>query len=100
MHEIANWALLSRSGLTRLVDRLEREGLIARERSSEDRRGAYAILTEKGLEALRQSWLVYAESIKRHFIAGLSEEEIAGLTKALTRIADTAYQKLQSNPKE
>src|SRR5947209_4747658 len=60
MHELAQRVVLSRSGLTRLVDRLEAEGLLIRERSGADRRGAYAVVTEEGIAALRRTWPVYA----------------------------------------
>ena len=61
MHELAERVVLSRSGLTRLVDRLEAEGLLLRDRSGTDRRGAYAVITEQGIAALRQSWPVLPE---------------------------------------
>src|SRR4051812_21881263 len=50
MHELASSVVLSRSGLTRLVDRLEKEGFLTRERDATDRRGAYAVITEQGLQ--------------------------------------------------
>ena len=60
MYELAERVVLSRSGLTRLVDRLEAEGLLTRDRSGTDRRGAYAVITEQGIAAMRQAWPVYA----------------------------------------
>lgn len=96
MHEVADKVVLSRSGLTRLVDRLEKEGLLGRERTGEDRRGAYAVLTEQGLEALRQAWPVYARGIKNYFADLLTEEEITVLTGALERV----YNHSQSGGKE
>jgi DNA-binding MarR family transcriptional regulator len=75
--------VLSKSGLTRLVDRLEREGLIRREKSEEDRRGAYAALTEAGEKELRRAWPVYAKGIKQYFAAPLSEGELQSLRNAL-----------------
>jgi len=74
--------ILSKSGLTRLLDRLEREGLIQREKSEEDRRGAYAILTAEGEKQLRQAWPIYARGIKRYFAALLSDEEVQALVRA------------------
>src|SRR5689334_15090697 len=65
MHEIADAVVLSRSGLTRRIDRLEAQGLLVRERSALDRRGAYAVLTPRGEEALRLAWPVYARGIQR-----------------------------------
>src|SRR5215813_4990601 len=61
MHELAERVVLSRSGLTRLVDRLEAEGYLTRDPCKTDRRGAYAVLTEQGREALRHAWPVYAQ---------------------------------------
>src|SRR3954465_8994167 len=52
MAELADSVLLSRSGMTRLVDRLEREGLLVRDTCSDDGRGCFAVLTEKGSELL------------------------------------------------
>lgn len=90
MHELARAVVLSRSGLTRLVDRLEVEGLLARERSWDDRRGAYAVLTPDGLEALRQSWPIYAQGISEYFARHLSEDELRILSAALGRVLAAA----------
>lgn len=81
--------VLSKSGLTRLVDRLEREGLIRRERSEEDRRGAYAALTEEGERELRRAWPIYARGIKQYFVAPLSENELQSLCSALETLNKT-----------
>jgi DNA-binding MarR family transcriptional regulator len=86
MHEIASAIVLSRSGLTRLVDRLEAEGLLFRERSGTDRRGAYAVLTDKGLAALRQTWPVYAKGIVEHFACFLSNKEASILTDVFQKM--------------
>jgi DNA-binding MarR family transcriptional regulator len=90
MHQLADQVVLSRSGLTRLVDRLETEGLLKRERSGTDRRGAYAVLTQKGRAALRQAWPVYARGIASHFARHLSVEEAGALTQALQRMLNAA----------
>ena len=86
MHELADRVVLSRSGLSRLVDRLETEGLLARERCGADRRGAYAVLTREGREALREAWPVYARGIREHFASILSDPEVETLTAALNRV--------------
>jgi DNA-binding MarR family transcriptional regulator len=86
MNELASAIVLSRSGLTRLVDRLEVEGLLKRERSASDRRGAFAVLTEKGVEAMRKAWPVYAKGIDEHFARFLSEEEARILTGVFQRM--------------
>ena len=82
MSELAQFVLLSRSGLTRLVDRLEKEGLLRREACVTDRRGAYAVLTEAGLAARERTWPTYSEGIVRHFARHVSTEEAEGLFKS------------------
>jgi DNA-binding MarR family transcriptional regulator len=86
MHEIAEAVVLSRSGLTRLIDRLEAQGLLVRERSDSDRRGAYAVLTSEGVIALRQAWPIYARGIDQHFTSLLRDTEVRTLTEALERV--------------
>jgi len=87
MHELAQAVVLSRSGLTRLVDRLEREGLLRRDRSgSSDRRATYAVLTLKGFGAFRHAWPIYAQGIIKYFVQHLTEQEICTLTEMLGRV--------------
>ena len=86
MHELASRVVLNRSTLTRVVDRLEVTGLLARERVATDRRGAYAVLTEQGQEALRRAWPVYARGIQEHFAHHLGDDEVRVLTTALGRV--------------
>jgi DNA-binding MarR family transcriptional regulator len=86
MHELAERVVLSRSGLTRLVDRLEAEGLLTRDRCGTDRRGAYAVITEQGIAALRRAWPIYARGIAEYFAQWLTPEEAQILESALGRI--------------
>src|SRR5579883_3677131 len=88
MYELARRVVLSRSGLTRLVDRLESEGLLVRDRSSTDRRGAYAVITVKGITALRRAWPVYAQGIMQYFAQFLSLEEAQVIEKVFERILE------------
>lgn len=81
LHELADHAVLSRSGLTRLVDRLESEGLLRRESCPDDRRGYHAVLTATGEEALRRAWPVYKAGIEKYFARHLSSEQINMLIK-------------------
>jgi DNA-binding MarR family transcriptional regulator len=87
MHEVAERVVLSRSGLTRLVDRLEAEGLLTRDRSGTDRRGAYAVITDKGIAALRQTWPVYSRGIAEYFAQWVSDEEAESMEKAFERVS-------------
>ena len=82
--------VLSRSGVTRLADRLEAEGLLRRERTPDDRRGAYAVLTEKGAEALECARPVYARGIVDNFSRFLSDDEVRIITAALERVDSAA----------
>ena len=89
MAELARHVVLSRSGLTRLVDRLEAEGLLTRDRVGEDRRGAYAVLTEAGVEAMRGAWPFYERGILRYFASSLTGDETAFLDALLAKIASS-----------
>ena len=93
MHELAESVALSRSGLTRLVDRLEAEGLLTRDRCGTDRRGAYAVITEQGIEALQQTWPIYAKGIAEYFAQWLTLEEAQLLESALGRILQATSKK-------
>ena len=76
MHDLAASVLLSRSGLTRLVDRLEREGLIKRESCETDARGSFAVLTEPGREKLNAARRTHLDGVRRHFLEHLSPQEL------------------------
>ena len=79
MGELADRLLLSRSGITRLVDRLVRQGLIARERCSDDGRGFYALLTDSGRELIAAARPTHLAGVHRHFLDRLTPEEIDAL---------------------
>ncbi len=87
MNELAAGALLSRSGLTRLVDKLEKEKLIERKACPSDGRVQHAQLTDKGVEMLRKMWTVYRAGIAKYFAAHLSDAEAAQMEKSLGKIA-------------
>lgn len=87
MHELARAVVLSRSGLTRLVDRLERAGLLRREPDPADRRGSYATITKDGRAMLRRMWPVYAAGIAEHFGEHLTDEEARIIATVLGRVA-------------
>ncbi|GCE31259.1 MarR family transcriptional regulator [Dictyobacter alpinus] len=90
MNELAHAVVLSRSGLTRLVDRLEQEGFLKRDRTGPDRRATYAVLTLKGFRAFRQAWPIYAQGIEKHFAQHLTEQEMSMLTQMLGRVLAAA----------
>ena len=76
---------LSRTGLTRLVDRIERDGLLRREPAPEDRRGSYVVLTDAGKRMLRRMWPVYERALDEAFAARLRNPR--ALTRALEPLA-------------
>ena len=88
LSDLARAVLLTRSGTTRLIDRLEAQNLLVREACATDRRGTFAVLTDAGVNALRRTWPVYADNIARHFADYLTDEEVEVFTRATTRILD------------
>lgn len=88
MTELASSVLLSTSGLTRLLDRIEEKGLIARQPCKGDRRGYWAVLTEEGRRVAKETWPAHAEGIRRHFLAHLDDKEIHSLRIAFSKILD------------
>jgi DNA-binding MarR family transcriptional regulator len=87
MSELADSVLLSRSGLTRLVDRMARAGLLERVRCDEDARGTFAAITPKGRALFDQARETHLAGIRRLFIARLSEDERARLGRVFARLA-------------
>ena len=87
MHELAAQVLLSRSGVTRLVDRLESEGLVRRATCASDARGAFASLTDAGLARLREATPVHLDGVRRHFADLLQPAELDQLATLLERLA-------------
>ena len=87
MAELADRVLLSRSGVTRLVDRLQAEGLVRREPSPHDARGTYTVLTADGLARLRRAAPVHLAGIRRHWLARFSDDELRTLGELLERLS-------------
>src|SRR3954462_10894862 len=68
MAELADGVLLSRSGTTRVVDRLERDGLLVRDTCDSDGRGCFAVLTDKGDEVLAMARATHLEGVRERFL--------------------------------
>jgi DNA-binding MarR family transcriptional regulator len=85
--ELAEQAQLSRSGLTRLVDRLERDGLLERCSCDHDARGSYACLTDMGRERLEAARGTHLVVIREQFFSHFSEGELGSLADMWERIA-------------
>ncbi|MGH9175710.1 MAG: MarR family winged helix-turn-helix transcriptional regulator [Vicinamibacterales bacterium] len=91
MGELADSVVtISRSGLTRLVDRVEAAGLLRRQASAADRRGTEVVLTREGAAMLRRMWPVYAAEIRRSFVDVLSDQEAAAVRDALSEVHEHA----------
>ncbi len=88
MTELADRVLLSRSGLTRLADRLEREGLIERKACPSDARGTLAVLTPAGLARLRAAWPTHRRGVAEHVTGRLSAAELVQLSELLDKLLD------------
>jgi DNA-binding MarR family transcriptional regulator len=86
MRDLAERALLSRSGMTRRVDRLEDDGYIVRTACATDRRGSFAQLTEAGRERLVSALPSHLRGIETHFVAKLSSAELDMVRSTLSKI--------------
>lgn len=91
MSELAESILLSRSGLTRLVDRLERDGLIARQTCAQDARGSYAKLTPAGAQKLAAARDTHLAGVRALFLEHLGDEEQELLGELWARILPGAH---------
>ena len=86
MTELANRALISRSGMTRRVARLVDEGLVRRSEANADGRGVVVALTDAGVARLTETAPAHAHGIAKYFVARLSDQELAVLEEALGKV--------------
>ena len=91
MADLARRVLLSKSGLTRLVNRMVAQGLVTRRPSPEDGRGFYVEATKGGRQALRRASPAHLRGIANHFTSLLTGDEVRVITNAMTRVADAAW---------
>jgi DNA-binding MarR family transcriptional regulator len=87
--DLAEQVLLTASGITRLLDGLERSGYVERGSCDTDRRVVYAVLTEQGLDKLRAASATHVAQIEAYFTARLDAKELEALTAFLERIEAT-----------
>jgi DNA-binding MarR family transcriptional regulator len=90
MQELSSSVLLSKSGLSRVVDRMEEGGLVRREQSEDDRRGWFAVLTERGRGTLRRAAPIHLRGIQEHFARHLDDGEARVLAVVLSRVSAAA----------
>ena len=86
MRDLAESVLLSRSGLTRRVDRLQAAGYVSRLACETDRRGSFAKLTDAGRERLQHALPIHVRGIEEHFLAQLDAGELAAIQTTLAKI--------------
>jgi len=98
MNDLADRVLLSRSGLTRLVDRLERDGLVARQTCPSDARGLYAVLTSAGRARLAEAAPTYRRGVRDHLLSRLDESELHTLRRLLGKLADEPAENATAGP--
>jgi len=87
--DLANELQLSPSGITRLLDRLEDQGLVRKGECKSDARVSYAVLTDAGLAKLREAAPGHIEDIERRLGSVLSEEEMGTLSELLGRVSES-----------
>ncbi|WP_344589977.1 MarR family winged helix-turn-helix transcriptional regulator [Actinomadura vinacea] len=88
MNDLADRVLLSRSGLTRLVDRLQREGLVERESCDSDARGLYAVITPRGRTRLAEAGPTYRRGVRDYVLSRLDEADLRALALIMSKLAD------------
>ena len=88
MHELAESLLVSRSALTRFIDKVESAGLVTRLPAYEDGRGTYVALTDSGRSAFTEAGRFHRSGILEHFGAHLTDAEVAALREGLRRVLD------------
>jgi DNA-binding MarR family transcriptional regulator len=86
MSELAEAVLLSRSGLTRLVDRLQKDGLVQRQPDPDDARGMYTVLTTRGRDALRDAAGVHLAQVSELVLDRLSKAELRELQHLMLKL--------------
>jgi DNA-binding MarR family transcriptional regulator len=87
MNLLADRILYSKSGFTRVVDRMEEAGLIRRVRPEQDRRTILVVLTDTGSETLERARRRHRDGIERHFAQHLSDADVKALTRALEKVS-------------
>jgi DNA-binding MarR family transcriptional regulator len=90
MNELAERILYSKSGFTRVVDRMEEAGLVRRARPANDRRTILIVLTDNGTEMLKRARRHHRDGIQRHFCQHLTNADIKALTRALEKVSTHA----------
>jgi DNA-binding MarR family transcriptional regulator len=98
MRQLADEVILSKSGVTRLIDRLVDDGLVERSACLSDARGAEAVLTEQGLARLRSASRTHLRGIHEHFLSVLAADDLESVQRTMSTIAGHAGSGLTAEP--
>src|SRR4051795_160680 len=90
MRDLAERILTSKSGLTRVVDRMEEAGLVRRVRPEDDRRSILVVLTDEGRTTMEQARRHHRHAIEQHFSRHLADTDVKALTRALEKLSTHA----------
>ena len=90
MRQLADRVILSKSGVTRLIDRLVLDGLVERAACASDARGAEAVLTADGLDRLRRASRTHLRGIAEHFLAAVDEADLPTIERSMQAVAEHA----------
>jgi len=90
MRQLADRVILSKSGVTRLIDRLVLDGLVERRACASDARGAEAVLTAEGLDRLRRASRTHLRGIEEHFLTAVEAGDLPVLERSMHAVADNA----------
>jgi len=88
MQALADRVVFSRSGLTRLIDRMESAGVVRREHSESDRRGYYVVLTAEGERSFERARPVHDRVLNELFLRRLDESDVHALGTALSKVSE------------
>ena len=86
MHDLAERVVLSRSNLTRLADRVENAGLLAREACPNDRRGNFCVITDAGRAMRKKMWPIYRDQIAVLFSDQIDEKQATAIGESFEKI--------------
>ena len=90
MRQLADRVILSKSGVTRLIDRLVLDGLVQRDACLSDARGAEAVLTPAGLDRLRRASRTHLRGIDEHFLGVVDDGDLTVIQRSMRAVAERA----------
>jgi DNA-binding MarR family transcriptional regulator len=90
MRQLADRVILSKSGVTRLIDRLVSDGLVERDTCQTDARGAEAVLTQAGLDRLRRASRTHLRGVAQHFLGAVDDLDLETIERSMQAVADRA----------